>query len=63
MAHAIKYQLICEHCGEEPKDFNIYKGFLYCDWCLKDFKRREQRKKDDEEFDRAVSPKNNEENS
>lgn len=55
-----KIELVCEHCGEKPKEFQIYKGMLYCDWCVKDFKKREQRKKDDAEWERAVSPKNNE---
>lgn len=52
-----KLELICERCGWNYGEYEIYKRLLYCGACLVAHKRRERADREDAEWDRAVSPK------
>lgn len=55
MAKHTKLELVCELCGTQLIKLEIHKGMLACDFCLSSHKRREQRKKEDLEWDRMIA--------
>ena len=57
MSKHTKLELVCEICGTKLINLEIYKKMICCNWCLTNYKRIELRKKQDAEWDRAVSPK------
>jgi hypothetical protein len=59
MAKLTKLELVCEICGTQLINLEIHKRMLYCNWCANNQKRKERLKKEDAEWERAVSPKNN----
>lgn len=48
-----KTTLICEHCGEEITQCNVFDCFIYCDACLRMVIRAQavQEMDSDQEFD------------
>jgi len=57
MAKFTKLELVCENCGTQLMNLEIHKSMLYCNWCTTNQKRKERLKREDAEWERAVSPK------
>lgn len=52
-----KLVLICEVCGYETEQLFIKKRLLYCKDCAEAKERRDRFKREEAEWNRAVSPK------
>lgn len=52
-----KLVLVCEVCGCETEQLTIKKRVLYCNLCAEAKERRDRFKREEAEWNRAVSPK------